>query len=186
MNKVAVEGLCPPSWSGDILFLPRSSVRLSVSVKSCPLCRPYLKKVQDIFMKLHLNIIQHWTTYRSQEPWLQLQALLEKRSRYLHETSFKHYPTLDDIQITRTMVAVATLGVNVLTITVAVVTLSVHMLIITVAVATHSVPMLTITGAVATLTDNLLTVMLAVATLSVNVLIITIAVATLSVNFFNS
>ena len=41
------------------------SVRLSVT-KSCPLCN--LKTVQDIFMKLHITINQHWTKCRVQEP----------------------------------------------------------------------------------------------------------------------
>ena len=49
---------------GDILFLPGSSVCLSVRpsvclsiTKSCPLCN--LKTVQGIFMKRHTNINQH-------------------------------------------------------------------------------------------------------------------------------
>ena len=38
----------------------RPSVRLSVT-KPYPLCN--LKTVQDIFMKLHININRHWTTW---------------------------------------------------------------------------------------------------------------------------
>ena len=66
--------MSPPSGLGDILFLPQSvcpSIWLSVCqsiTKSCPLCN--LKTVQDIFMKLHININQHWTTCRAQEPLL--------------------------------------------------------------------------------------------------------------------
>ena len=53
--------LCLPTLGlGDVLLLPKSSVCLCLSVtKSCPLCN--LKTVHGIFMKLHININQHWT-----------------------------------------------------------------------------------------------------------------------------
>ena len=62
--------LClPPLGFGDILFLQGSSVCLSICLsvtKSCPLRN--LKTVQDIIMKLHVNINHHWTTCGAQEP----------------------------------------------------------------------------------------------------------------------
>ena len=45
--------MSPRVGLGDILLLPWSSVRLSVT-KSCPLCNS--KTVRDIFMKLYTNV----------------------------------------------------------------------------------------------------------------------------------
>ena len=61
--------MSPRVGLGDIMFLPWSSVRLSVRpsvTKSCPLCNS--KTVRDIFMKLYTNVKQHETKGRAQEP----------------------------------------------------------------------------------------------------------------------
>ena len=57
--------MSPPIGLGDILFLPWSSVHLSVT-KSCPLCDS--KTIWEIFMKLYTNVKLHETTCRVQEP----------------------------------------------------------------------------------------------------------------------
>ena len=57
--------MSPHEGLGDFLFLPWSSVRLSVT-KSCPPCNS--KTVGDIFMKLYTNVTQHETMCRMQEP----------------------------------------------------------------------------------------------------------------------
>ena len=55
-----------PDRGGDLLFLPRLSVRQSVR-PSRILIRSNLKTFQDIFMKLRRNIKHHQTTCRTQE-----------------------------------------------------------------------------------------------------------------------
>ena len=65
--------MSPPDRGGDILFLPRLSVRPSVHqsvTQSCPLYN--LKTAQDIFMKLRRNIKNHQTIadHKNHNSWL--------------------------------------------------------------------------------------------------------------------
>ena len=62
--------------------------RLSV-LKSCPLCRPYLKNVQYILMKLHVNTRGLLVLYRSPECWGYVKI------RCYWEKKFKHSPRVE-------------------------------------------------------------------------------------------